>query len=68
MVGANVSTELPMVAVWPVKSRQMSIKVAQNDITWKMKEYYTVTIFPENVGNLGKIIVATGSEKLPKVQ
>ena len=46
----------------------MSIKVAQNDITWKMKEFYTVTIFPENVGNLGKIIVATGSEKMPKVQ
>ena len=23
---------------------------------------------PENVGNLGKIIVATGFEKLPKVQ
>ena len=24
--------------------------------------------FPKNVGNLGKIIVATGFEKLPKVQ
>ena len=24
--------------------------------------------FPKNVGNVGKIIVDTGSEKLPKVQ
>ena len=25
--------------VWPVKSHQMSIKVAQNDSTWKMKDF-----------------------------
>ena len=32
-----------------------------------MKDFDTFTKFPKNVANLGKIIVATGSEKLPKV-
>ena len=40
--------------MWPVKSHQMSIKVAQK--------------LTKNVGDLGKLIVATGFEKLPKVQ
>ena len=34
-----------------------------------MKDFDTFTKkFPKNVGNLGKIIVATGIEKLSKVQ
>ena len=33
-----------------------------------MKDFDTFTKFDYNVGNLGKIIVATGFEKLPKVQ
>ena len=33
---------------------------------WKMSR--TLQKMPKNVGDLGKIIVATGFEKLPKVQ
>ena len=33
-----------------------------------MKDFYTFTKMAKNVSNLGKIIVATGFEKLPKVQ
>ena len=55
-------------AVWPVKSCQMSIKVAQNDLTRKMKDFDTFKKLPKNVGDLGKLIVATGFEMLPKVQ
>ena len=32
-----------------------------------MKEFDTFTKLPKNVGNLGKIIIATGFEKLPSV-
>ena len=42
----------------------MSIKVAQKDLARKMKDFDT---FTKCVGNLGKLIVATGFEKLPKV-
>ena len=42
----------------------MYIKVAQNDFTRKMKVFEA---FTKNVSNLGKIIVVTGFEKLPKV-
>ena len=48
------------------KYRQMSIKVAQNDFT--KKDFNTFTKIAKNVGNLAKIIVATGFEKLPKVK
>ena len=33
-----------------------------------MKDFDTFTKIAKNVGDLGKIIVATGFEKLPKVQ
>ena len=33
-----------------------------------MKDFNTFTIIALNGGNIGKIIVATGFEKLPKVQ
>ena len=46
----------------------MSIKVAQNDLTRKMKDFDTFKKLPKNVGDLGKLIVATGFEMLPKVQ
>ena len=40
---ANFSTE----PVWPVKSRQMSLKVApKNDFTRKMKDFDTFTKIP----------------------
>jgi len=57
-----------MSPVWPVKSRQMSIKVAQK---WFHKKYESfLSLYKKlykNISNLGKIIVATGFEKLPKV-
>ena len=34
----------------------------------KLKILITLQELPKNVGNLGKIIVAKGFEKLPKVQ
>jgi len=46
----------------------MSIKVAQNDFTRKMKVLTPLQKLPNNVGNLGKIIVSTGFKKLPNVQ
>ena len=45
----------------------MSIKVAQKDFSSKIKDFVTFTkICLKCVGNLGKIIVAMGFEKLPK--
>ena len=47
----------------------MSIKVAQNMISLDKGMMLTpLQKLPSNVGNLGKIIVATGFEWLPKVQ
>ena len=45
----------------------MSIKVAQK---WfhKKKSLTPLQKLPNNVGDMGKLIVATGFEKLPKVQ
>ena len=57
-----------METVWPVKSRQMSIKVDQKWFNKKLKILTPLQKLPKNVGNLGKIIVATGLEKLAKVQ
>ena len=33
-----------------------------------MKDFYTFTKLPKNVGNWGQIIVARGFEKFPEVQ
>ena len=46
----------------------MSINVAKNDFTRKMKILTLLHKLLINVGNLGKIIVAAGFEQLPKVQ
>ena len=46
----------------------MSIKVAKNDFTRKCMILTTLEKLPNNVGNLGKIIVATGFEWLPNGQ
>ena len=40
----------------------------QNDLSRKIKDFDTFTKLPKNVGDLGKLIVAAGFEKLPKVQ
>ena len=54
--------------MWPVKSRQMSIKVAPKDCTRNIKDFDTFTKIAKIVGNLDKIILATGFEKFSKVQ
>ena len=47
----------------------MSIKVAQKYFTRKMIDFDTFTKkCPKNVGDLGKLIVAKGFNKFPKVQ
>ena len=46
----------------------MSIKIAQYDFTWKILDFGTFTKLPKNVEDLGKLIVAKGFKKLPKVQ
>ena len=56
--------------MWLVKSSQMSIKVGQK---WfisieKLEILTTLQKLPKNVVDLGKLIVAKGFEKLPKVQ
>ena len=50
------------------KNRQMSTKVAQKDFTRKIKDFGTFTKLPKNVGDLGKIIFATGFECMGKRQ
>ena len=54
--------------VWPDKNRQISIKLPKNDFTRKINDFDTFQKLPNNVGDLGKIIVATGLKWLPKVQ
>ena len=49
-------------------SRQMPIKVAQKLFHWKWVILTPLQKLRNNVGNLGKIIVATGFEKSPKEQ
>ena len=46
----------------------MSIKMPKNDFTSKIKDFDTLQKLPKNVRDLGKLIVAKGFEKLPKVQ
>ena len=56
-------------AVWPEKNCQMSINVATKMISLeKWSILTTLQKLPKNVGDLGKLIVAKGFEKLPKVQ
>ena len=47
----------------------MSIKVAQKLFSLeKLKIFTPLQKLPQNVGDFGQIIIATGFEKLPKVQ
>ena len=47
----------------------MSIKVAQKMISLeKLKILTPLQKLPKNVGDFGKLIVAKGFEKLPKIQ
>ena len=45
-----------------------SKKLHKDDFTRKTTDFDNFTKIPKNVGYLGKIIVATGFQKLPKVQ
>ena len=50
--------------MWPEKNRQMSIKVAQKWFHYKNKCFLTpLQKLPNNAGDLGKIIIATGPKK-----
>ena len=40
----------------------------KNDFTRKIIDFDTFKKLPKNVGDLGKLIVAKGFKKLPKVQ
>ena len=55
--------------VWPDKNHKMSIKVAQ---IWFHYKKWMISAplqkLPKNVGDLGKLIVAKGFKKSPKVQ
>ena len=55
-------------AVWPVKSCQLSIKVAQKWFKKKLKILTPLQKLPKDVQDLGKLIVAKGFENLPKVK
>ena len=46
----------------------MSLKVPKNDFNKKWKILTPLQKLPKNVGDLCKLIVAKGFEKLPKVQ
>ena len=49
------------------KNPQMSIKVAQNRLTKKFNVLTPLQKLPKNVGDLGKLIIAKGFEKLTKL-
>ena len=42
--------------------------MSKNEFTTKIKDFDTFKKFPKNVRKLGKLIVAKGFDKLPKVQ
>ena len=46
----------------------MSKKLPKNHFTRKIKDLTPLQKLPKNVGDLGKLIVAKGFEKLPEVQ
>ena len=50
------------------KSPNVYKKLPKNDFIRKMTDFDTFTKKPKNVGDLGKIIVAKGFKRLPKVQ
>ena len=46
----------------------MSIKLPKNDFSRKFKIWTPLPKLSKNVGDLGKLIVGKGFERLPKVQ
>ena len=56
-------------SVWPVKSCQMSVKIAQKWCHKKNLKFLTpLQKLPKKKGDLGKLFVGKGFKKLPKVQ
>ena len=55
-------------SVWPVKNWQMSIKLPKMISLEKSKLLSPLQKLPKNVGDLGKLTVAKGFEKLLTVQ
>ena len=58
-----------LLAVWPERNRQMSIKVTQKMIS--LEKWYILTPLQKmtkNVGDLGKLVVAKAFKNLPKIQ
>ena len=52
--------------VWPVKSHEMSIKVAQNDFARNMKDFDNfIKKLPKNVGDLGKKLLPQALKSCP---
>ena len=51
-----------------IKIAKCLLKLPKYDLTRKMIDFDTFTKLPKNVGDLGKLIVARGFKKLPKVQ
>ena len=61
--------EIYSIPVWPLKSSQIPIKVAQKRFHLKNERFWHLYKNCLKLShNLGKIIVATGFVKLPKVQ
>ena len=50
------------------KAPNVYSKLPKNDFTRKVIDFGTFTKLPKNVQDLGKVIVAKGFKKLPKVQ
>ena len=54
--------------LWPLKIAKCLQKLLKNDFTSKWKFLSNLQKLPKNVGDLGKVKVATGFQKLSKVQ
>ena len=57
-----------MTSVTSKKLPNVCKRCPKNDFTRKIKDFDTFQKLPKAVGDLGKLIVAKGFEKLPKFQ
>ena len=55
-------------AVWPEKIAKCLLKLPKHDFTKKWLILTLLQKLPKNVRDLGKLIVAKGFKKFPKVQ
>ena len=54
--------------MWPEKIAKCLKKLPEIDFTRKMIDFDTLQKLPKNMEDLGKLIVAKGFKKMPKVQ